>query len=87
MTFPPTPFGASLAYGVAPQHMLSTETVAEKNTIAGLISRAAKRLHDDFENIRETVSHSGEKGGETEDKVREFLNVTSQNAFMRRRDS
>ena len=48
--------------------------MAEKTTIAGLISRAAKRLHDDFEHIRETISHSGEKGGETEDKVREFLN-------------
>lgn len=48
--------------------------MTEKSTIAGLISRAAKKLHDDFEHIRETISHSGEKGGETEDKVREFLN-------------
>jgi hypothetical protein len=48
--------------------------VSEKSTIAGLISKAAKKLRDDFEHIRETVSHSGEKGGETEDKVREFLN-------------
>jgi hypothetical protein len=54
--------------------MLSAETMAEKTTIAGLISRAAKKLHDDFEHIRGTISHSGEKGGETEDKVREFLN-------------
>ena len=46
----------------------------EKSTIAGLISKAAKKLRDDFEHIRETISHSGEKGGETEDKVREFLN-------------
>jgi hypothetical protein len=48
--------------------------VSEKSTIAGLISKAAKKLRDDFEHIRETISHSGEKGGETEDKVREFLN-------------
>lgn len=48
--------------------------MTEKSTIAGLISKAAKKLRDDFEHIRETVSHSGEKGGETEDKVREFLN-------------
>jgi hypothetical protein len=46
----------------------------EQNTIAGLISKAAKKLHDDFEHVRETIAHSGEKGGETEDKVREFLN-------------
>ncbi len=46
----------------------------EKSTIAGLISKAAKKLRDDFEYIRETISHSGEKGGETENKVREFLN-------------
>lgn len=48
--------------------------MTEKSTIAGLISKAAKKLRDDFEHIRETISHSGEKGGETEDKVREFLN-------------
>jgi hypothetical protein len=48
--------------------------MTEKSTIAGLISKAAKRLRDDFEHIRETISHSGEKGGETEDKVIEFLN-------------
>jgi hypothetical protein len=48
--------------------------VGEKSTIAGLISKAAKKLRADFEHIRETVSHSGEKGSETEDKVREFLN-------------
>ena len=48
--------------------------VSEKSTIAGLISKAAKKLRDDFDHIRETISHSGEKGGETEDKVREFLN-------------
>jgi hypothetical protein len=48
--------------------------MTEKSTIAGLISQAAKKLRDDFEYIRQTVSHSGEKGGETEDKVREFLN-------------
>jgi hypothetical protein len=48
--------------------------MTEKSTIAGLISNAAKKLRDDFEHIRETISHSGEKGGETEDKVREFLN-------------
>lgn len=48
--------------------------MTEKSTIAGLISQAAKKLRDDFEYIRETISHSGEKGGETEDKVREFLN-------------
>jgi uncharacterized protein DUF6602 len=48
--------------------------MTEKSTIAGLISRAAKKLRDDFEYIRETISHSGEKGGETEAKVREFLN-------------
>jgi hypothetical protein len=46
----------------------------EKRTIAGLISSAAKKLRDDFEYIRETNSHSGEKGGETEEKVRGFLN-------------
>jgi hypothetical protein len=48
--------------------------MTEKATIAGLISKAAKKLHDEFEYIRETNSHSGEKGGETEEKVREFLN-------------
>ena len=48
--------------------------MTEKSTIAGLIFNAAKKLRDDFEHIRGTVSHSGEKGGETEDKVREFLN-------------
>jgi hypothetical protein len=48
--------------------------MTEKPTIAGLISKAAKKLRDDFEHIRETISHSGEKGGETEEKVREFLN-------------
>jgi hypothetical protein len=48
--------------------------MTEKSTIAGLISKAAKKLHDEFQYIRETNSHSGEKGGETEDKVREFLN-------------
>lgn len=48
--------------------------MTEKSTIAGLISQAAKKLRDDFEHIRATISHSGEKGGETEDKVREFLN-------------
>jgi hypothetical protein len=48
--------------------------MTEKSTIAGLISQAAKKLRDDFEYIRKTISHSGEKGGETEDKVREFLN-------------
>jgi hypothetical protein len=48
--------------------------MTEKSTIAGPISNAAKKLRDDFEHIRETISHSGEKGGETEDKVREFLN-------------
>ncbi len=48
--------------------------MTEKSTIAGLISKAAKKLRDDFEYVRDTVSHSGEKGGETEDKVREFLN-------------
>ncbi len=48
--------------------------MTEKSTIAGLISKAAKKLRDDFEHIRETIPHSGEKGGETEDKVRDFLN-------------
>jgi hypothetical protein len=48
--------------------------MTEKSTIAGLISKAAKKLHDEFEYIRETNSHSREKGGETEEKVREFLN-------------
>lgn len=48
--------------------------MSEKSTIAGLISKAAKKLRDDFEYIRQTNVHSGEKGGETEDKVREFLN-------------
>jgi hypothetical protein len=48
--------------------------MSEKSTIAGLISKAAKKLRDDFEHIRGTISHSGEKGGETEEKVREFLN-------------
>lgn len=48
--------------------------MTEKSTIAGLISKAAKKLHDEFEYIRETNSHAGEKGGETEEKVREFLN-------------
>ena len=47
--------------------------MTEKSTIAGLISQAAKKLRDDL-NIYGTISHSGEKGGETEDKVREFLN-------------
>jgi hypothetical protein len=48
--------------------------MTEQNTIAGLISKAAKKLRDDFEHVRETIPHSGEKGGETEDRVREFLN-------------
>ena len=48
--------------------------MTEKSTIAGLISKAAKKLRDDFEHVRDTISHSGEKGGETEEKVREFLN-------------
>lgn len=48
--------------------------MSEKSTIAGLISKAAKKLRDDFEYIRDAIPHSGEKGGETEDKVREFLN-------------
>jgi len=48
--------------------------MTEKSTIAGLISKAAKKLRDDFEHVRDTISHSGEKGGETEDKVRDFLN-------------
>lgn len=48
--------------------------MSEKSTIAGLISAAAKKLRDDFEHIRETIPHSGEKGGETEEKVRGFLN-------------
>jgi hypothetical protein len=48
--------------------------MTESSTIAGLISQAAKKLRDDFEYIRANVQHSGEKGGETEDKVREFLN-------------
>jgi hypothetical protein len=48
--------------------------MTEKSTIAGLISKAGKKLRDDFQHIRETISHSGEKGGETEDKVRDFLN-------------
>lgn len=48
--------------------------MTEKSTIAGLISQAARKLHDDFEHIRNSIPHSGEKGGETEEKVREFLN-------------
>jgi hypothetical protein len=48
--------------------------MSDKSTIAGLISQAAKKLRDDFEYIRNTNPHAGEKGGETEDKVREFLN-------------
>ena len=48
--------------------------MTEKSTIAGLISKAAKKLRDDFAHVRDTIAHSGEKGGETEDKVREFLN-------------
>jgi hypothetical protein len=44
----------------------------EKRTIAGLISSAAKKLCDDFEYIRETNSHSGEKGGETEERSGSF---------------
>lgn len=48
--------------------------MAEKSTIAGLISKAAKKLHDEFQYIRETNAHPGAKGGETEEKVREFLN-------------
>jgi hypothetical protein len=50
------------------------EKTNEKPTIAGLISKAAKRLQEEFQHIREIVTHSGEKGGETEDKVRQFLN-------------
>lgn len=41
--------------------------MTDKSTIAGLIFQAAKKLRDDFEHIREN-------GGETEEKVREFLN-------------
>ena len=48
--------------------------MTDSSTIAGLISQAAKKLRDDFEYIRANTPHSGEKGGETEDKVREFLN-------------
>src|SRR5579885_3017934 len=48
--------------------------MTEKSTIAGLISQAARKLHDDFEYIRNSIPHSGDKGGETEEKVREFLN-------------
>ena len=46
----------------------------ESLTIAGLISKATEKLRHDFEYIRERNTHSGEKGGETEVKVREFLN-------------
>jgi hypothetical protein len=38
--------------------------MSDKNTIAGLISQAAKKLRDDFEYIRNTNPHAGEKGGE-----------------------
>ncbi|MGB8478784.1 MAG: DUF6602 domain-containing protein [Acidobacteriaceae bacterium] len=47
---------------------------AEQLTIAGLISKATEKLRQDFEYIRETNIHNGEMGGETEAKVREFLN-------------
>lgn len=48
--------------------------MSEKQTIASLISQAAKKLHNDFDYIRNTNSHAGEKGSETEDAVRKFLN-------------
>ena len=47
---------------------------AENLTIAVLISKASEKLRQEFEYIRETNIHNGEMGGETEEKVRDFLN-------------
>ncbi len=47
---------------------------SENLTIAVLISKASEKLRQEFEYIRETNIHNGEMGGETEEKVRDFLN-------------
>jgi hypothetical protein len=49
--------------------------MTEKSTIAGLISKASKKLRDEFEHIRETNSHNGEKGTEVQNVLKEFLNI------------
>src|SRR4051794_24163246 len=43
-------------------------------TIASLFAEAAKRLRTEFEFIRATNPHPGEKGGEAEAVLRRFLN-------------
>jgi len=45
-----------------------------KPTISSLISDAAKLLRDEFEYIRKSLPHSGEKGEEVEKILKEFLN-------------
>ncbi len=44
-------------------------------TIPGLLSDAAKLLHDEFEFIRKSNPHSGDKGEEVENILKEFLNT------------
>jgi hypothetical protein len=43
-------------------------------TISGLLTEAAKKLRSDFEFIRTTNPHSGDKGQEAEEILRQFLN-------------
>jgi len=45
-----------------------------KDTIAGYLASAAKHLREEFEHIKDVNPHAGERGGEIEAKVREFLN-------------
>jgi len=44
-------------------------------TIASLFEQAAARLRADFEYVRRSNPHPGEKGQEAEEIVREFLNA------------
>lgn len=55
---------------------------AENLTIAVLISKASEKLRQEFEYIRETNIHNGEMGGETEEKVRDFLNKLMPKRFQ-----
>lgn len=49
-------------------------TRVDKPTIASLFSDAAKVLRAEFEYVRTTNPHSGEKGAEAEEIVKKFLN-------------
>lgn len=46
-----------------------------KITISGLLSDAAKLLRADFEFIRKSNPHPGDKGKEVENILKEFLNT------------